>query len=790
MTILDSLQINCLGRGREADHLKSVICGKPPNAKPAVLIFGDSGIGKTTLLRSLCEIIPSQYPDVLMGFYSVQGGETDPLLWSLDSLLKSIYTLQNWSLQLPTAWTNLAHKLSKTDLSDLRKFLTKIVGEGKSETSLGIFGNTILSVAGSVGTAISSLDAKIDETLLRPQDIDEFCRVLSLLIDALPDRTFVLIIDNLNAASRTAIEVIEAYLSQHSTAFPSVHLVFSWKRELGNVDALHHLRKRVKEYGGDIMHLEHITSRQAICDWLRSQFSWFGNLSDKERESVITQTFGLPEVIVRWTKYSLDNFDEKALSHIAEEVRAGKYSEIADMLAEAEPFDQRLLYALALADRPMSVQGLTACFGSTYAECRKMLQKWSRDNFVLRNIRSADDPDEVQMYTYDHDMKRAVALDQLPAEIGDSKEVAETLYAFFLKNFGGNQPGFARFLGAAIAVSEKAGVSASQRTEIGELITLIDAGRAPDRPWRLSPHLPKNLSIHYLAYSLHAAYGDRKEILEAISQMSWDLPTIKSEALASTSGVVHIMAHLKPSDSERGIYLRLLDIVRSAYEQFGRSEPFSALLSRGLAAYPSVFGKHDEIYSSELVELTKRFPSNEEIAACWAQMLAREIIPSANRGEKISAAEALPKVEQLNEIRDRFPNSLRFAEASGTISRVLAGARIDMTDDQILAMFGDLRGLQAKHPQSISLAEDLAEALVRNSPDLWRGGPNHKLVLAEMRSLRSRYPNERRIAKSLLNAVEVARMFIGVSEAGELATYAEELDAEIEELKKEFDIQE
>jgi ABC-type phosphate/phosphonate transport system ATPase subunit len=80
MTILDSLKINCLGRGREADHLKSVICGKPLNAKPAVLMFGDSGIGKTTLLRSLCEIIPSEYPDVLMGFYSVQGGEADPLL--------------------------------------------------------------------------------------------------------------------------------------------------------------------------------------------------------------------------------------------------------------------------------------------------------------------------------------------------------------------------------------------------------------------------------------------------------------------------------------------------------------------------------------------------------------------------------------------------------------------------------------------------------------------------------------------------------------------------------------
>jgi hypothetical protein len=662
----------------------------------------------------------------------------------------------------------LTHKLSQTDLSDLRKFLTKIVGAGKSETSLGIFGNTILSVAGNVGTAISSLDAKIDETLLRPQDIDEFCRVLSLLVDALPDRTLVLVIDNLNAASRTAIEVIEAYLSQHSTAFPSVHLIFSWKRESDTIDAFHRLKKTIKEYGGDIMHLEQITSREAIYDWLQSEFSWFGHLSDKEREAVIIQTFGLPEVIVRWKKYSSDTFDEKELSHIAEEVREGKYSEIADMLGEAEPFDQRLLYALALVNRPMSVQALTACFGSTYAECRKRLQKWSRDNFILRNIQSADGSDEVPMYTYDHDMKRSVALKQLPDEIGDAKQVAETLYTFFLRNFGGNQPGFARFLGASIEVSEKAGASVSQRTEISELITLIDAGRPPDKPWRLSPHLPKNLLIHYLGYSLHAGYGDRGEVLEAVSRISWDVPNLKSEALATTSGAVHILAHLEPSDLESNLYLMLLANVRTAYEQFDRSEPFSELLSRALERYSRVFGKYDDAKGIEVDQLAERFPSNEQIATCWAQMLGRNIIDKARRRERGGAADALSKVHQLNQTQERFPKSIMLAEASGTISRILADGRIEMSDEQTCAVLADLRNLQARYPASISLACDLA-ATVWKSPDFLSRKPDRvESVLAEIRSLRSRYPNEKGIVETLLNASIVAHFSMGFSKLDEV----------------------
>lgn len=750
-------------------------------------MFGDSGIGKTTLLRSLCEVLPGDFPQTLVGFYSVEGGESDPLLWSLDSLLKGVYTLENWLLQIPTAWTNLTHKVSQADLSDLRKFLTKIVGEGKPESSLGMFGNSILSVVGRLGTAISSLDAKIDETLLRPQDIKEFCRVISLLSDALPDRTIVLVIDNLNAASRTAIETIEAYLSQHSNAFPSVHLILSWKRESDNANALHHLKRRIGEYGGESIYLEHITSRQAINDWLQSEFCWFGELTDKQRQSVINLTGGLPEVIVRWKTHSLDNFNEEVLARIAEEVRDGKYSELAEKLGEAEPADQRLLYALALVDRPMSVQALAGCFSLSYEECRKRLQKWSLDNFVLRSTKLPDEFNQIPFYTYDHDSKRMVALKHLPAELGDARRVAETLYAFLLRNFGSNEPGFAKFLSMSEAMSEHAGAPADQRAEISDLVALINTGRPPgNKPWRFDGQLPENAQIHFLAYSMHTGYGDREEILKAVARISMEVPNVESEALARASGIAHIVQHLHHSELGPDFYLKLLRYVQAASDKFDRSEPFSFLLSKVLSTYSYVCGEDDESKVLELADLMRRFPWSARIAGAWAQMIQLDIFIQSKGGKQVDARVVLPKLDQLRELRERFPKSFEVATFSGTALWLLADAQIKLTDEQRFSILADLRILQANHTESISLAEELAFALWRISPDFWSQEPRRvECVLAEMRSLRSRYPNERGVLRPLRDALESAWFFMRDNESDQSVSYFQKLSAEREEVIKE-----
>src|ERR1035438_507368 len=139
--------------------------------------------------------------------------------------------------------------------------------------------------------------------------------------------------------------------------------------------------------------------------------------------------------------------------------------------------------------------------------------------------------------------------------------------------------------------------------------------------------------------------------------MSWDVPTIKSEAFASMSGVVHLMVHLKSSDSERDIYLTLLDRVRAAYEQFDRSELFSVVLARGLSVYSSVFEKYDETNATDLAELAERFPFNESIAICWTQKIAVDFLAYEKRREAVDTAVAISTMNQVNETRDRFPES-------------------------------------------------------------------------------------------------------------------------------------
>src|SRR5437762_7340596 len=139
MTIFDSLKVNCHGREKEREQIIAMICGELLDVKPAVLLYGDSGIGKTTLLTSICEILPGRCPDVLIGHYAVLGGETDPLLLSLDALIKGIYTTENWSLQPTVIRESFKRKISDADLSSFRKFLGEIAVK-LVETQIGDIG--------------------------------------------------------------------------------------------------------------------------------------------------------------------------------------------------------------------------------------------------------------------------------------------------------------------------------------------------------------------------------------------------------------------------------------------------------------------------------------------------------------------------------------------------------------------------------------------------------------------------------------------------------------------------
>jgi DNA-binding Lrp family transcriptional regulator/GTPase SAR1 family protein len=780
VTLLDSLKVQCYGRGEEIKRLNDFVQGR----RPAILVYGDSGIGKTTLLRSFCETLPSLDPDnsdTLVGFYGVGGGENDPLLWSLDALLKTIYTLENWRSQPPIAWSNLKAAFSQTEIGGFRKFLTRV--SAAPHSSLAILGDSVLSIIGKLGDSVASLDAKV-ETMLRPQDTAEFNRLINLLNVALPQKTLVLVIDNLNAASETAIASIENYLSQRPNEEANVHLVMSWKRESANSDRLQALEYRIREYGGEFFQLQQIRQKDVLEDWLRTDLPWFGKLSSDQRKNVVALTGGLPEVIARWRKHFPNQFDEEALSESAHEVVEGKYSELVKVIAHSDVMDQKILYALALLGRPVSIQVIAAHLGLSYSECRKRLQAWSRDNFVLQSSVLIDETGKIHLYSYDHDNKKAIALSHLPDELGDTSRLAKDLYSFLLRNWNSPSPGFSNLLSAPLSICEHANVARqSEIEELKTLTTMIESGVSPsNRPWIGPQYLRGNVLIHYLGYSLHCRYGERTEILDWISRRPRDIPSQQSEALAWLFGLAHLTQHLKDSDAEKTVYKELLTEIRQCNSRYDRSESFDRVLCAALGKYPYVMAELDESISTEFAELANKYPNNPKINSNWCQFLAAEIILTS---KKLPADASLDRVEKIKDALRKFPEAMNIAQYLGASISMIVAAGSRFPHQTRLSLIDNARSLRLRFPASVWVAQSLGRALA-NSFGLFVWEVNGiKRTLSEIRQLCSDFPSDKEFDKIFYRAV--LRAWMGLVELRPSASeYIEQLRSEKTEILKRY----
>src|SRR5712671_5344274 len=92
----------CWGRDAEIKWLADRVNSQ---TKAAVLLYGDSAIGKTTVLREFCDIFTDKKDvrDVFVGFHGALSGDTDPLLRCLNDILVKIYTIDNIKKQLAIA---------------------------------------------------------------------------------------------------------------------------------------------------------------------------------------------------------------------------------------------------------------------------------------------------------------------------------------------------------------------------------------------------------------------------------------------------------------------------------------------------------------------------------------------------------------------------------------------------------------------------------------------------------------------------------------------------------------
>src|SRR5260370_12074275 len=322
MTLVPNSEgVSCWGRNDDLDHLATSVWTQ---RKSGTLVYGDSGIGKTTLLKALVQRLRSS-PDVIIGLCEAVEGDSDPLLRCLNALLKSVYTLDNVGKQIEIACRN-----ARISVSGMRKFLTKALSAFGDAPGVGLFAKAALSTLDIVADSVLSLELKLEPGLQPRLEICNFRDIVGILQSAFSDKRFVFVIDNLNAPVESltsakhglsSIDTIVTYLTQDFRHAAAVHLFFSWKRNLRNVSTLSDFEEKLVEYGGAIYYLEPLKSIDAVRASMQHDFRWFKHLPQSEQDAVAHLTGGLPEVVTQWRENEIREYDHSKLAKLADDVK-------------------------------------------------------------------------------------------------------------------------------------------------------------------------------------------------------------------------------------------------------------------------------------------------------------------------------------------------------------------------------------------------------------------------------------------------------------------------------------
>jgi hypothetical protein len=165
----------CWGRKAEVAKILDVIRDSP---RSALLLFGDSGIGKSTLIKEVAHmlehksLVPQQLlapREFYVGFYEATPSDNDPLLRSLDNLLRQIYSVGGIPEQARIDWTKLQKSLS---LTGLREFLNGVLKGMVESSGLGVFAKAAMAGFGWLEEKALSLEAKVPTGFIPPLSVD------------------------------------------------------------------------------------------------------------------------------------------------------------------------------------------------------------------------------------------------------------------------------------------------------------------------------------------------------------------------------------------------------------------------------------------------------------------------------------------------------------------------------------------------------------------------------------------------------------------------------------------
>jgi AAA+ ATPase superfamily predicted ATPase len=764
-SLLESAHHKCWGRDAEIEWLVDRV---NTQTKAAVLLYGDSAIGKTTVLREFCGIFTGKkdVKNVFVGFHGALSGDTDPLLRCLNDILVKIYTIDNIKEQLAIACKQASAKFS---VGGTRKFLMKILKLGEHAPGLGEFAKAAIKGFEIVADAAEGLDLKTNDIKI---GIDNFRDVLSILQSALPYAKFVFVIDNLNSAATSVISeipaasgfhTIESFLTQDFREAHGVYFFFSWKRDPLNTQILDEFMLTFREYGGEAFYLKELKNQSDLERWLGDLFPWFNALSTSQRDRVMQLSSGLPEIIVNWRDSELKEYNEDTLTAIAKDIRERKYSRIRKQICAAPSAQRTILFSLALINQPAPISVLVEMLGISYEECLKAVQRWCKSNLVLVRTGSASKKTE-NLYSYDHETKKIVALECLPGVLESPDKIAHLVYDFILKTAQYDWLTLSGHLTTALELSNWVGTPAENGRFLRQLVEMIKTERPPEdqvNDWLFVNGVAPAIQAQYLACSLHCQFGQTGGVISAAESWirtlsNYDISSEK-EARALALPLAHFCQHLR--DTANPLYIEFLTAIRQLHQRFPKNGELAGTYATALAAGAHVHAPDSIVRNTEaeLSGLKRRYPEVSSIPENIALNLVYLADHHRRGGETDLALECLSK---LKDIDSEQKSSRRIAEIRSTAIYCLTCGEANKDNNKFDAsgLVAEARDIFRRFPDSPVIGRNFTDIVGHSALlsfeklDMLREG------ISDLRNILSAHSGNSRIVEKIKRSLEKLRV--------------------------------
>jgi hypothetical protein len=415
---------------------------------------------------------------------------------------------------------------------------------------------------------------------------------------------------------------------------------------------------------------------------------------------------------------------------------------------------------LALINQPTPISVLVEMLRISYEECLKAVQRWCRANLVLGCTQSASNKTE-NLYSYDHETKKIVALECLPGVLESPDKIAHLVYDFLLKTAQYDWLTLTGHLTTALELSNWVNIPAENGRFLRQLIEMIKTEGPPVgqvNDWLFVNGVPPAIQAQYLGYSLHCKFGEEERVVRKaeswIGALSNYAISSDKEARAIAMPLAHFCKHLR--ESAHSIYIQCLTYIQQLHQRYSEDGQLAGIYAAALAAGASV-DVRDSIARNtegELDALKHRYRTIDTIAdeAAWNLMLL--VMHHSRHG---IAAHALPCLAKLKEYDSGEKSSHRIAEIRCTAIYILMASQdgdtvgtISLVEDarDILRRFADDKRIACNFVQIVGHSASLHIEL----PDLLMER------IADIRGVLSRYPEDSEIRDKVRKSLEVLRV--------------------------------